>query len=109
MTTCPSLNVCFDAGRGKFSASGHGDIALVQTVKDATMLKTAFRFLALTTAIAGLGTTIVMGAANAATPTGDVPLCSKTITDKCMNRSAPAHPVKHAAAHHAHKAAIHKA
>ncbi len=101
--------MCSKADGGKFNASGQGDIASVQTVKDATMLKTAFRFLALTTAIAGLGTTIVMGAANAATPTGDVPLCSKTITDKCMNRPAPAHPAKQAAVHHAHKAAAHKA
>lgn len=99
-----------DADGGKFNASGQGDIASVQTVKDATMLKTAFRFLALTTAIAGLGTTIVMGAANAATPTDGVPTCSKTITDKCMNRAAPVHAPKHAAAHKtaATKAASHK-
>jgi hypothetical protein len=69
------------------------------------MLKTAFRFLALTTAIAGLGTTIVMGAAEAATPTGDVPFCSKTITDKCMDRPAAAthHATRHAAHHRTHK------
>jgi len=67
------------------------------------MLKSFFRFLALTTAIAGLGTAIVMGAANAATPTGDVPFCSRTITDKCLERPAPsvAHPVHRHAHHHA--------
>lgn len=65
------------------------------------MLRTIFRFLALTTAIAGLGTALVMGAANAATPTGDVPLCSKTITDKCMDR--PAAPARHATRHATHR------
>ncbi|MBO9377591.1 hypothetical protein GG804_12505 [Sphingomonas histidinilytica] len=75
------------------------------------MLKTAFRFLALTTAIAGLGTTIVMGAAEAATTTGDVPFCSKTITDKCMDRPAAAthHATRHAAHHRTHKPTAAKA
>jgi len=65
------------------------------------MLKTALRFTALTVAIAGLGTTLVMGAANAQTPTGDVPLCSRTITDKCMN---PSQAAGRHVAHTTHKA-----
>jgi hypothetical protein len=65
------------------------------------MLKTAFRFVLLTTAIAGLGTTFVMGAANAATPDGAVPTCSRTITDKCMNPTASTHPAAAHAKHHA--------
>nr|WP_047168016.1 hypothetical protein [Sphingomonas sp. Y57] len=77
------------------------------------MLKTAFRFLALTTAIAGLGTTIAMSAAGAAAPTGDIPFCSKTITDKCMDRPATAthhaiHKAKHHAARHAKHHRTHK-
>lgn len=78
------------------------------------MLKTILRFLAMTTAIASLGTVIVMGAANAATPTGDIPLCSKTITDKCMEPAAtpkgPAHhPAAHGARHVRHHADRHAA
>lgn len=73
--------------------------------KDPIMLKTILRFLALTTAIASLGTVIVMGAASAATPTGAVPVCSKTITDKCMDPgAAPKGPARHPAAHAVHHA-----
>ncbi|MFZ5704754.1 MAG: hypothetical protein ACOY5R_05765 [Pseudomonadota bacterium] len=68
------------------------------------MLKTALRFIALTVAISGLGTTLVMGAANAQTLTGDVPLCSRTITDKCMTPSqAPGRHIAHTT-HKAHPA-----
>jgi hypothetical protein len=70
------------------------------------MLKTVFRFLALTSAIAALGTALVMSAANAATPTGHVPLCSKTIIDQCVNR--PASPVRDAYRHQTHKLATGK-
>ncbi|WP_374652198.1 hypothetical protein [Rhizorhabdus sp.] len=76
------------------------------------MLKTALRFTALTVAIAGLGTTLVMGAANAQTPTSDVQLCSRTITDKCMNPSqAPGRHVAHTThkAHHVRHASATKA
>lgn len=65
------------------------------------MLRTIFRFLALTTAITGLGAALVMGAANAATPTEEIPLCSKTITDKCIER--PSTPARHATRHATHR------
>ena len=72
------------------------------------MLKTILRFLAMTTAIASLGTAIVMSAASAATPTDDVPVCSKTITDKCMDRgAAPQVARHHSTAHAAHHAKRH--
>jgi hypothetical protein len=65
------------------------------------MLKTALHFTAMTATIAGLGLAFVMGAADAATPTGTPPVCSKTVTDSCTERSqAPrtSHPAQDA--HH---------
>lgn len=57
-----------------------------------------------------LATALLLGGATAAgaaiprtvsTPQGDVPLCSKTVTDECMNpQSAPA-ATQHARHHHA--------
>ena len=65
------------------------------------MIKTAIRFAALTIAFTGLGTGMVLGAANAATPTGSVPICSRTVTDSCMNPSQAPHMARHAKPHHA--------
>lgn len=46
--------------------------------------------------------------ANAATPAalaaGNVPLCSKTITDSCMNPSQASHRASHHVRHHHHHA-----
>jgi hypothetical protein len=65
------------------------------------MLKTILHFTAMTAAIAGVGLALVMGAAEAATPTGTPPACSKTLTDNCIERAqAPrtSHPAQ--LAHH---------
>lgn len=70
------------------------------------MLKTAFRFMALTAALAGLGATTVASAAEAATSTSDVPTCSKSITDRCMERPMVA---KRHVVHHHHHQRTHKA
>jgi len=58
-----------------------------------------------------LATALLLGGATAAgaatprtvsTPQGDVPLCSKTVTDECMNpQAAPAAATHHARHHHA--------
>lgn len=50
-----------------------------------------------------LGGATAAGAAppkTVATPQGDVPLCSKTVTDECMNPSAAHAAATHHARHH---------
>lgn len=45
-----------------------------------------------------------VSAANAAEPAGDYPLCSKTITDECINPSQAPRAIAHTAHHARHEA-----